>query len=39
MLFPINFGNAFISIPLDISNIEAKEYLNIDESKDFNVDI
>ncbi len=39
MLFLINFKNIFVSIPLDISNIEAKEDSDIDESKNFNIDI
>jgi len=37
--FPIDFGNVFISIPLNISDIELKEDLDIDKSKNFNIDI
>jgi len=39
MLFLINFGNIFISIPLDILNIEAEEDSDINESENFNIDI
>ena len=39
MLFLINFKNIFVSIPLDISNIETEEDLDIDKSKNFNTDI
>ena len=35
----INFGNVFISIPLDISDIEAEEDSDINELKDFNTGI
>ncbi len=34
-----DFGNIFISIPLDISDIEAEKDSDIDESKNFNVDV
>ncbi len=39
ILFLINFGNVFISISLNILDIEPKEDLDIDESENFNVDI
>ncbi len=39
MLLSIDFGNIFISISLNISNIELEKDLNIDESKNFNIDI
>ncbi len=39
MLSPIDFGNVFILIPLNISNIELKEDSNIDELKEFNVGV
>jgi len=39
MLFFINFGNVFISIFINILNIELKEDLDINESKNFNADI
>ena len=32
----LNHNNAFISIPLNVSNIEPKEESNIDESEEFN---
>jgi len=37
--FPINFGNTFVSISLDILNIEIEEDLDIDRLENFNVDI
>ena len=37
--FPFNLENIFVTIPLDISDIELKEDLDIDESKNFNTDI
>jgi len=39
MSFPFNFENIFISIPLDISNIEAEKDSDIDELENFNIDI
>jgi len=39
ILLSINFGNIFILIFLDISDIEVKENLDINELKNFNVDI
>ncbi len=35
--FSINFRNIFISISLDILNIEVEEDSDINESKNFNV--
>jgi len=35
----LDFRNVFISIPLDISDIEIEEELDINESENFNVDI
>ncbi len=35
----INFGNMFISISLDILNIEVEEDLNTNELKNFNIDV
>ena len=37
--FPIDFGNIFISILINISDIELKENLDTDESKNFNAGI
>ncbi len=37
--FFINLGNAFISISLNILDIELKEDLDIDKSENFNIDI
>ncbi len=39
MLLPFDFGSVFISIFLDISDIETEEKSNINESKNFNIDI
>ncbi len=40
ILFFFNFKNIFISIPLNISDIELKEKdLDIDELENFNIDI
>ncbi len=39
MLLFINFGNVFISISLNISDIEAKEESDIDKSENFNISI
>ncbi len=39
MLFFIDFGNTFISISLNVLNIESKEDLDINESKKINIDI
>jgi len=37
--FSINFKNTFISISLNILDIELEEDLDMDELKNFNVDI
>ncbi len=34
-----DFGNIFTLLPLNILDIELKEDLDINESKDFNIDI
>ncbi len=39
MSFSINFENIFILISLNILDIEVEEDLDINESKDFNIDI
>ncbi len=39
ILLSFDFGNIFISIPLNASNIEAEKDLDIDESKNFNISI
>ncbi len=39
MLFPINFGNIFILISLDILDIEIEEDSDINKSENFNVNI
>ena len=39
MPFSINFGNVFITISLNILDIEAKENLDIDKSENFNVNV
>jgi len=39
MLLSFDFGNAFISIFLNASDIEIEEESDIDESINFNVDI
>ncbi len=39
ILLPINFKNTFISILLNISNIEPEEDSDTNESKNFNIDI
>ncbi len=39
MLLLINFKNIFISILLNVSNIELKENSNTDESENFNTDV
>jgi len=39
MLSPIDFGNVFISTPLNISDIEPEEDLDTDKSEEFNTDI
>jgi len=39
MLLSIDFGSVFISISLNISDIELKEDLDIDESKNFNTNV
>ena len=39
MPFPINFGNMFVSISLDILDIEAKKDSDINKLENFNIDI
>ena len=39
MPFLINFKNIFVLIPLNISDIEAEEDLDIDKLENFNIDI
>ncbi len=39
MLPPIDFGNVFTSIPLNVLNIELKENSDTDESEELNIDI
>ncbi len=39
MLLFFNFGNVFILIPLDISNIKAEEDSDIDKSENFNINV
>ncbi len=39
MLFPIDFKNVFISIFLNVLDIEPEEDSDIDESEEFNVNI
>ena len=39
MSFLFNFGDVFVSIPLDTSDIETKKDSNIDESENFNINI
>ena len=39
MLLFINFRNTFVSISLDVLNIEAEEDLDINELKNFNINI
>ncbi len=39
MPLSLDFGNIFILIPLDISDIKVKEKSDINESKNFNADI
>ncbi len=39
LLFPFDFGNAFISIPLNTLNIESEEESDIDESEELNTNI
>ncbi len=39
MLFLIDFGNIFILISLNILDIELKEDLDINESKEYNINI
>ncbi len=39
ILLSFDFGNVFISIPLNTSDIEAEKDLDINESKNFNIDI
>ncbi len=39
MLFLIDFGNAFILLPLNVLDIELKEDSDKDELKNFNISI
>ena len=39
ILLSSDFRNVFISIPLDISDIEVEKDLDIDKSENFNIDI
>ena len=39
MSLSFDLGNIFISIPLDISDIEAEKDSDIDKSKNFNISI
>ncbi len=39
ILLSLDFESTFISIPLDISNIEAEKDLDIDKLKNFNINI
>ncbi len=39
MLSPIDFGNIFISVSLNASDIEPEEDSDIDESEEFNTDV
>ncbi len=39
ILLFINFGNIFVSIPLNISDIEIEEDSDINELENFNIDI
>ncbi len=39
MSLSFDLGNIFISIPLDISDIEAEKNSNINKSENFNVNI
>jgi len=39
MLFSIDFGNAFISISLNILDIELKKDSDIDKSEEFNIGV
>ncbi len=39
MISPIDFGNVFISVFLNISNIELKEDSDTDKLEEFNMDI
>ncbi len=39
ILLSFDLGNVFISIPLNVSDIEAEEDLDINKSKNFNIDI
>jgi len=39
ILLPFDFGNIFILIPLNMSDIEIKEDLDIDKLNNFNIDI
>ncbi len=38
-LLPFDFGNTFISILLNISNIEVEEDSDINKSENFNINI
>ncbi len=39
MLLPLDFGNTFILILLDTSDIEAEEDLDTDKSENFNINV
>jgi len=39
ILLPIDFENVFISIPLNVSDIELKEDSDTNKSKNFNINI
>ena len=39
ILFPIDFGNTFILIPLNASDIESEEDSDTNKSKEFNANI
>ncbi len=39
ILSSIDFGNVFISMSLNASNIEQKKNSDIDESEEFNIDV
>ncbi len=39
ILSPINFENAFILVPLNVSDIELKEDSDINKLEEFNTDI
>ncbi len=39
MSLPLDFGNVFISISLNISDIEIEEDLDIDKLENFNINV